>query len=94
MELAWPKTALHGAPWTAVPLVHVIVSAEQLPDASLKIKVLMVFAEDNWAVFKRKISMVLSFKIAVILTIEYVKSISVLSVDEIAVLSSACARTD
>jgi len=38
--------------------------------------------------------MVLSFKIAVILPAEYVKSISVLSVDDIAILASACARTD
>ena len=94
VELAWPKTALYGAPWTAEPLEHVIVPAEKLPDASRLINVLAVLAVSIWADFKREISMVLAFKIAVILPAEYVKSISVLSVDDIAILASACARTD
>ena len=62
--------------------------------ASLFTKVDSVFAVSIWAVFIREISMVLAFKMAVRFPVVYVKSISVLSVELIAIFASACARVD
>ncbi len=59
------------------------------PFVSRLTNVLAVIAVSISADFKREISMVLSLKIAVILPAEYVNSISVLSVDDIAILASA-----
>ena len=62
--------------------------------ASLFTKVDSVFAVSTWAVFNLEISIVLAFKMAVIFPLVYVKSISVLSVDDIAIFASACAKVD
>ena len=67
---------------------------EKLPDTSLRTKVLAVLVDAFCVFLILEISMVLSFKIAVILPAVWVKSISVLSVDDIAIFASACASAD
>ena len=64
------------------------------PSVSRLTNVFAVPNVDICAVFNLEISIVLSFKIAVIFPLVYVKSISVLSVADMAVFASVCARTD
>ena len=80
----------------AFPIVKTPEDKEASPDNVTQLLVVPVDCKNWLAVPEVNLDkeILLAFKIAVILPAEYVKSISVLSVDEIAVLASAWARTD